>query len=106
MQIPLHWWQKVKLLCGTGKRSRRDLASIIQVDLVCEETVLAGKIHEALKYYARVPTDGEQPVNVTELSVARKFRNVSTSRAGCPDDPPNWLLIADVFRGTQRRFPP
>ena len=94
------------MLCGTGKCSRRDLTSIIQVDLVYEETVLARKINEALKYCARVPTDGKKPVNVTELSVARKFREVSTSRAGCPDDPPNWVLIADVFRGTQRRFPP
>ena len=67
---------------------------------------MAGKINEALKYCARVPTDGKQPVNVTELSVARKFRDVSTSLAGCPDDPPNWVLIADVFRGTQRRFLP
>ena len=72
------------MLFGTGKHSRRDLTSIIQVDLVCEETVLAGKINEALRYCARVPTDGEQQVNVTELSVARKFRDVSTSRAkGC-----------------------
>ena len=66
---------------------------------------MAGKINEALKYCVRVPTDGEEPVNATELSVVRQFRDVSTSRAGCPDDPPNWLLIADVFRGTQRRFP-
>ena len=58
-----------------------------------------------MRLSARVPTDGEEPVNVTELSFARKFTDVSTSRAGCPDDPPNWLLIADVFRGTQRRFP-
>ena len=47
------------MLCGTGKRSRRDLTSIIQVDLVYEETVLARKINEALKYCARVPTDGK-----------------------------------------------
>ena len=45
------------MLCGTGKRSRRDLTSIIQVDLVYEETVLARKINEALKYCARVPTE-------------------------------------------------
>ena len=55
---------------------------------------MAGKINEALKYCTCVPTDGEQPVNATELSVARKFRDVSTSRAGCTDYPPNWLLIA------------
>ena len=61
---------------------------------------MAGEINEALKYCARVPTDGEEPVNVTELSVASKFRDVTTSRAGYPDDPPNWVLIADVFRGT------
>ena len=103
-----HWWQEVKLLCGTGKRSRRDLTAFIQSDLVCEESFLAGKINEALKYCARVPTDGEQQVNVTELSVARKLRDVSTSRAGSPDDLPNWVLteFADVLRGTQRRLPP
>ena len=28
-QIPLDWWQELKLLFGTGKRTRRDLTSII-----------------------------------------------------------------------------
>ena len=85
-QKSLHCWQEVKLLCGTGKRSRRDPTVFILADLV----------NEALKYCARVPSHGEQPVNV------------STSRAGSPDDLPNWMLkeFADVFRGTQRRCPP
>ena len=47
----------------------------------------------------RVPRDGDQPISVTEQSVVKKIRAVKTSRAGGPDDLPNWVLreFADVL---------
>ena len=36
--------------------------------------------------------DDDDPIVVTEQSVARKLREVSTSRASCPDDIPNLVL--------------
>ena len=41
---------------------------------------------------ARVLTDDDDPIVVTEQSVVRKLREVSTSRASGPDDIPNWVL--------------
>ena len=41
----------------------------------------------------------DDPIVVTEQSVARKLREVSTSRASGPDDIPNWVLkeYADIL---------
>ena len=48
---------------------------------------------------ARVSADYDVPIVVTEQSVPRKLREVSTFRACGPDDIPNWVLkeYADIL---------
>ena len=103
------WWRDVKHLCGTAKRSGRDLKSLLHPDLACEETVLVENINQAfinvMKDYSlltdsvRVAMDDDEPISVTELTVARKLRAVSTFRVGSPDDLSNWVLreFADIL---------
>lgn len=92
-----------------AKRTGRDLNSVLHTNLVCEGSSLAGKINDTfisvmkdyspLKDCVHVLTDDDQPISVTEMSVARKLRAVSTSRAGGPDDLSNWVLkkFADIL---------
>ena len=106
---PRDWWGEVKQLCGSTKSTERDLKSKLHKDLVGEDAVLAQKINQAfvsvMKDYSpladstRVSADGDDPIVVTEQSVARKLREVSTSRASGPDDIPNWVLkeYADIL---------
>ena len=75
---------------------------MLHKDLVCEDAVLGEKINQAfvsvMKDYspladsARVSAVDDDPIVVTEQSVTRKLREVSTSRASGPDDIPNWVL--------------
>ena len=46
-----------------------------------------------------VALEDDEPLSVTEATVARKLRAVSTSRAGGPDNLPNWVLneYADIL---------
>ena len=46
-----------------------------------------------------VSTDDDHPIVVTEQSVARKLWEINKSRAGSPDDLPNWALkeFADIL---------
>ena len=52
-----------------------------------------------LRDCVRVAMDDDQPLSVTEQSVARKFHAISSSRVGDPDDLPNSLLrvFADIL---------
>ena len=87
---PRDWWREVKQLCASTKFTERDLKSKLHKDLVCEDAVLGEKINQAfvcvMKNYspladsARVSADDDDPIVVTEQSVARKPREVSTSR--------------------------
>ena len=85
---PRDWWREVKQLCGSTKFTERDLKSKLHKDLVCEDAVLAEKINQAffsviyspLADSARVSADDDDPIVVTEQSVARKLREVSISR--------------------------
>lgn len=43
---PCDWGREVKLLSGTARITGRDLTSILQQDLICEEPVLAEKINQ------------------------------------------------------------
>ena len=99
----------VKQLCGTVKSTKKDIKSRLHPDLTCEEAVLAENINEAfiniMKDYEPL-TDNEQvlmendePIFVTELSVAKKLQTVNIYRAGGPDDLPNWVLreFADIL---------
>ena len=100
----------MKQLCGSTKSTEHDLVkSKLHRDLVCEGVVLAVKINQAfvsvmmdyspLADNARVSAHDDDPIAVTELSVARKLRKVSTFRACDPDDIPNWILkeYADIL---------
>ena len=57
------------------------------------------KDYSPLADSARVSAVDYDPIVVTEQSVARKLREVSTSRASGPDDIPNWVLkeYADIL---------
>ena len=57
------------------------------------------KDYSPLADSARVSAVDDDPIVVTEQSVARKLREVSTSRASGPDDIPNWVLkeYADIL---------
>ena len=105
---PRDWWREVKQLCGSVKTSGSDLTSVLHPVLVCDESTLANKINQAfisvmedyspLTDCVRVEMDDDEPISVTELSVARKLREISSARAGGPDDLPNWALreYADI----------
>ena len=78
------------------------MTSILHPDLVCDESTLANKINKAsvsvmedyspLTDCVRVDMDDDQPISVNEHSVALKLREISCTRAGGPDDLPNWVL--------------
>ena len=99
---PRDWWREVKQLCGSSKFTERDMKSKLHKDLVCEDAVLAEKINQAfassimdyspLADISRVSADDDDPIVFTEQSVARKLREVSTSRASGPEDIPKWVL--------------
>ena len=106
---PRDWWREVKQLCGTAKATGRDLKTILHPDLKYEDKVLSEKINEAfvsvMQDYSPltedvcVTSEDDEPLTVTESTVARKLRAVSTFRAGGPDDLPNWVLreYADIL---------
>ena len=105
---PRDWWREVKQLCGTAKETGRDLRTILHPNLVFDGNVLSEKINEAfvsvmqgyspLSENILVASEDDEPLSVTEAAVARKLRAVSTSRAGGPDNLPNWVLkeYADI----------
>ena len=121
---PRDWWREVKQLCGSTKFIERDLKSKLHKDLVCEDAVLAEQINQAfvsvmmdyspLTDSTRVSADDDDPIVVTEQSVVRKLREVSTSRASGPNDIPNWVRkeysdilavpIADILNASFSEF--
>ena len=74
-----------------------------------DDNVLSEKINEAfvsvmqgyspLSENILVASEDDEPLSVTEAAVARKLRAMSTSRAGGPDNLPNWVLkeYADIL---------
>ena len=106
---PRDWWREVKQLCGSPKTTGSDLKSVLHPVLVCDESTLANKINQAfisvmedyssLSDCVRVEMDDDEPIYVTELSVARKLREICSARASRPDDLPNWALreYADIL---------
>ena len=85
------------------------MKSVLHPVLVCDESTLANKINQVfisvmedyspLTDCVRVEMDDDEPIYVTELSVARKLREICSARAGGPDDLPNWALreYADIL---------
>ena len=57
------------------------------------------KDYSLLTDNTRVSAEDDDPIVVTELSVARKLRELSTFHACGPDDIPNWVLkeYADIL---------
>ena len=106
---PRNSWREVNQLCGSAKTTGRDLTSVLHPDLVCDESTLVDKINKAfvrvmedcspLTECVCVDMDYDQPISVTEYSVARKPREISCARVGGPDDLPNWVLkeYADIL---------
>ena len=106
---PHDWWREVKQLCGSPKTTGSDLKSVLHPVLVCDESTLANKINQVfisvmvdyspLTDCVCVEMDDDEPIYVTELSVARKLREICSARAGGPDDLPNWALreYADIL---------
>ena len=81
---PRNCWGDVNQLCGSAKTTGRDLTSVLHPDLVCDESSLVDKINKAfvrviedyspLTECVCVDMDDDQPISVTEHTVARKLR--------------------------------
>ena len=106
---PRDCWQEVKQLSVTAKAAGRDLRTTLHPNLVFDDNVLSEKINEAfvsvmqghspLSENILVASEDDEPLSVTEATVARKLRTVSTLRAGGPDNLPDWVLkeYVDIF---------
>ena len=78
------------------------MTSILHPKLVCNKFTLANKINRAfasvmedyspLTDCVRVDMDDDQPISVNKHSVALKLHEISSARAGGPEDLPNWVL--------------
>ena len=85
-----------------GRVSRPDLRSILNEDPGYSDEELASKINEAfvsvIHNYSPladdvcVPTDDDEPIEVTVTAVTQKLRQISITRASGPDNLPNWVL--------------
>ena len=99
---PRDWWREVKQLCGNTNVPRCDLRTILNPDLNCEEKDLSNEINKAfisvmqsynpLSEDVCVSVEDDVPISTSELVVAAKLKEISTSRAGGPDGLPNWVL--------------
>ena len=100
--LPPDWWREVKQLCGNGGSARIDIRSILRINTDCTDRDLADKINEAfvgvmqeynpLSDDALVLFEDDEPISVTADSVTARLSMISTSRAGGPEDLPNWVL--------------
>ena len=99
---PRDWWREVKQLCGNSNVPRCDLRTILNPDLNYEEKDLSNEISKAfisvmqsynpLSEDVCVSMEDDVPISTSELVVAAKLKEISTSRAGGPDGLPNWVL--------------
>ena len=99
---PRDWWRGVKQLCGNSGSARKDIRSILRIHTDCTDRDLADKINEAfvgvmqeynlLSDDALVLCEDDEPISVTADSVVARLSKISTSRAGGPNDLPNWVL--------------
>lgn len=99
---PRDWWREVKQLCGNGNRARKDIRSILRIHTDCTDRDLADKINEAfvgvMQEYNPLSDDvivlceDDEPIQVTVDSVTARLSKISASRAGGPDNLPNWVL--------------
>ena len=99
---PRDWWREVEQLCGNARSSRPDLRSILRTNTSCTEQELVNRIDKALVSVMEdytpladdifVPCDDDEPISVSVDQVAAKLKQISVSRAGGPDNLPNWVL--------------
>ena len=99
---PRNWWREVKQLCGSGRSTRKDIRSILRIQIDCTDQELADNINEAfvsvMQEYSPLSDDAlvlcedDEPISVTVESVAARLSSISASRAGGPDNLPNWVL--------------
>ena len=92
----------LRVFCGNGGSEQKDIRSILRIHTDCTDRDLADKINEAfvgvmqeynpLSDDALVLCEDDEPISVTVDSVATRLSKISTSRAGGPDDLPNWVL--------------
>ena len=99
---PRDWWREVKQLCGNARSSCPDLRSILRTNTSCTDQQLANKINRAyvsvMEDYTPladdifVPCDDDEPISVSVDQVAIKLKQIRVSRAGGPDNLPNWVF--------------
>ena len=99
---PRDWWREVKQMCGNARSSRPDLRSNLRTNTSCTNQELANKVNEAflnvMEDYTPlaedifVPCDDDEPISVSVDQVAAKLKLISASRAGGPNNLPNWVL--------------
>ena len=106
---PRDWWREVKQLSGSTKTYRPNLRSIIKNEDNLTDPELANKINKAfisvmndkmpLSEHVVVSIGDDEPIIVTEESVALKLRQISANKASGPDYIPNWVLkeYADIL---------
>ena len=100
---PRDWWREVKQLCGNGYSTRKDIRSILKIRTDCTDQDLAYKINETfvvvmqeynpLSDDVMVLCEDDEPIQVTVDSVAARLSKISASRAGGPDNLPNWQRV-------------
>ena len=107
---PRDCWREVKkLCCGNGDSARKDIRSILRIHTDSTDPDLADKINEAfvgvMQEYNPLSDDvivlceDDEPIQVTADSVAARLNKISASRAGGPDNLPNWVLkeVSDIL---------
>ena len=101
---PSDWWREVKQLRGMSKSKKKSLRDSLHQDLGQDtDENLSNETNNifinVMRNYTPLPediavsvNDKEVPVFVSESIVAKKLREISTSRSSGPDDIPNWVL--------------
>ncbi|XP_028417134.1 uncharacterized protein LOC114541408 [Dendronephthya gigantea] len=107
---PHRWWYEIKLLCGSSEKHNPDFRSSLTTNLNCNDYELANKINEAFisvmadydpltNDVCVLKEDDDEPIQVTEMLVAKTLRELSATKANGPDKLPNWVLktYADIL---------
>ena len=107
---PSDWWREVKQLCGMSKSNKKGPRDSLHQDLDQDtDESLSNKINNIFINVMRNYTplsediavsvnDEDVPVFVSESTVAKKLREISTSRSSGLDDIPTWVLKIPRFK--------
>ncbi len=117
------WWREVKQLSGQ-QSTRPDLRSMIRFDVQDSDETLGNRINEAFISVMKdfpllpddfnLPTDNDELIIVSEITVERLLCAIRVSKASGPDQDqlPNWVLkcfsyilapaITDIFNTSFR----